>query len=342
MGKKKDIAKILIKNNLIKRNSLSLADYNGEWVTKKINSPDNNIISSMSNIENQYKTDGLFDAFVRNAAKFDRLSKEEEFILGLKILKFNDTKAAKKLILHNMRLSIKLAQQYRRSWTNLMDLVQEASTGMTIATKKWNPNKKIRFGTYAAYWIRAQLTKFLMTNARLIHTANTKAGRKIYFNLPKIRHKLLGQGKHPTIERIAKEINEDPHEVALVVTRLQGHEASLSARLDDSSIYTLHNAVNSKQINPEHLVIQYQINKLMIDITKYFEETLENKRDLDIWRNHLVSDMPVSLLELGKKYGVSKQRIGQLANRIKKLFRCYIIDKLGPSTNFSWLFSDLA
>ncbi len=339
---KKKAAAILEPNALVKRAALQLANQSGEWLNPELELDiKNKNQTDAEDIKAEEQTSDLYAAFVRQATRFDRLSEEEERILGLRVRDHMDKKAAKKLVLHNMRLCIKMAHQYRRSWTNLMDLVQEASTGMTIAAKKWDPDKKTRFGTYAAYWIRAQLTKFLMTNARLIHTANTKAGRKIYFNLPKIRRQLLAQGKEPTIELIAKEVDEDPKEVASVVTRLQGREASLSTPLDDSGTYTLQDAIDSNEQDPEHLVAQYQINRIMEDVTKRFEKTLDNERDLDVWCKHLVSNDPTSLVELGKKYGVSKQRMGQLANRIKKAFRCHIIDELGPYTNLSWLFSDL-
>src|SRR2546430_2531716 len=83
-----------------------------------------------------------------------------------------------------------------------------ASAGMAVAAQRWDPDQGTRFGTYAVYWIRAQLTKFLMTHGRAIHTGNTRAGRKLYFQLPRVRRKLLAEGKEPSVENIAKEVQE--------------------------------------------------------------------------------------------------------------------------------------
>ena len=283
----------------------------------------------------------IYSTFVREATRVQRLSEEEERALGLKVREFEDKAAAKKLVVHNLRLVIKMAHQYRRSWTNIMDLVQEASAGMAIAAQRWDPDQGTRFGTYAVYWIRAQLTKFLMTNGRAIHTGNTRAGRKLYFQLPRVRRKLIAEGKDASIENIAKEVQETPEEVARIVARLDGREASLDATVggdDDGS--TLGELIAGDDEGPESNAAQNEVNRVISELMARFSEQLDNERDRAIWVEHLVANEPRSLVELGTRYGVSKQRMGQLATRIKRAFRRHIIDELGPETQLSWLFSD--
>ena len=329
---------------LIKRDSVTLADESGEWVHPEGSGeakPENEGIKPSEPIkEDKYFGDDLYASFVRQATKISRLQDDEERALGLRVRDHGDERAAKKLVLHNLRLGIKMAHQYRRNWTNLMDLVQEASAGMAIAAQKWDPDKGTRYGTYAAYWIRAQLTKFLMTNGRLIHTGNTRAGRKVYFNLPQVRRHLVAKGESPTVERIAEEVGEDPKEVALIISRLQGREASLSTPIDESGGSTLEDTIAGSELDPETNAAHSQMNEVIADLIKGFEATIKNERDLTIWQKHLISSEPVSLVELGKTYGVSKQRMGQLATRLKRGFRRHIIDELGPTTQLSWLFSD--
>lgn len=285
-------------------------------------------------------SDDIYKTFVRQATRVQRLSEEEERACGLKVRDFSDIGAQKKLVVHNLRLVIKMAHQYRRSWTNIMDLIQEASAGMAIAAQRWDPDQGTRFGTYAVYWMRAQLTKFLMTNGRAIHTGNTRAGRKLYFQLPRVRRKLLAEGKEPTVENIAKEVQETPEEVARIVARLDGREASLDAQVgneDDGS--TLGELIAGDDRGPEHNAAENEVGKVLKDLMKRFEEGLETERDRAIWREHLIANEPKSLVDLGVRYGVSKQRMGQLATRIKRAFRRHIIDELGPQTQLSWLFS---
>jgi len=315
-------------NALMKRLAITLADESGEWLLHENPAP------RLSDTKSE--DIDLYNSFAKKAASIARLSEKEEEDLGYRMQKIGDRLAAKILVQHNMRLAIKIAHQYRRSWTSLMDLVQEALAGLAIAAQKWDPSQQTRFGTYAAFWIRAQLTRFLMTNGRLIHTANTRAGRKIYFNLPIVRRKLLAAGENASVERIAEELGEDPKEVALVLARLDAKETRISGTSEDSN-FEEKLAAHTK--NPEQIAIQNEIETVVKHLVSDFEKTLDSERDKAIWREHLTANEPLSLVDLGAQYKVSKQRMGQLANRIKKNFRCFIIDHLGPNTQLSWLFS---
>lgn len=315
-------------NALVKRTSKSLAEHKGEWLVDN-NEKDEGPSLSDSN--------SVYRSFAKKLSKIKRLSEEEEYALGILAIDHDDAEAKKKLVLHNMRLALKMAHQHRRDWTNLMDLVQEASAGMAIAAKKWDPRLGTRFGTYAAYWIKAQLTKFLMTNARLIHTGNTRAGRKVYFSLPQVQRKLMLEGKTPTPELIAKEVGEDAEEVGLIMDRLRGKEASLSAPLDHDGSMSLEDSLSDHE-DPSMVVSQNEIQQVIKGLTESFEKTLKDERDVAIWKENLIASEPINLVELGKRFNVSKQRMGQLATRIKRNFRCHIIDKLGPKTQLSWLF----
>lgn len=317
----------------LKNEKYELTKTKGEWLKNANTKPKTR--STQSRVPGE-----LHSSFIKKISKMPRLSEKEEHDLGVEIRDFGNKESAKKLVLHNIKLAIKMAYQNRRSWTTLMDLVQEASYGMSIAAKKWNPEKGTRFGTYACYWIRAQLTKFLMTNSRLIHTASTRAGRKIYFSLPKIRRQLMAKNIEPTVELIAKEVKEDPREVERILIRLESKEASLSSYSDENSYTTLQDLIPGPEKNPEHQTAKAQTQEIIKKIIAGFEKTIKNQRDLIVWRDHLISHDPINLVELGKKYNVSKQRIGQLATRLKKSFKCHLIEKLSPDAKISWLFDE--
>jgi RNA polymerase sigma-32 factor len=325
---------------LVRSRRVSLPGEPGaEWVKEDVAEvSDDELQKSVKDVATG--SEDIYKAFVRQATRVQRFSEEEERALGLKVRDHQDLAAQKKLVVHNLRLVIKMAHQYRRSWTNIMDLIQEASAGMAIAAQRWDPDQGTRFGTYAVYWMRAQLTKFLMTNGRAIHTGNTRAGRKLYFQLPRVRRKLLAEGKEASVENIAKEVHETPEEVARIVARLDGREASLDAQIgndDDGS--TLGELIAGDDRGPEENAAENEVGKVIKDLMERFEASLDNERDHAIWREHLIANEPVSLVDLGARYGVSKQRMGQLATRIKRAFRRHIIDELGPQTQLHWLFS---
>jgi len=129
--------------------------------------------------------------FVEEARRYARLDESDERELGHAARDRGDLDAARRLVVHNLRLVVAIAYQYRQAWLNVLDLFQEGSVGLMEAVRRWDPEVGTRFGSYAAYWIRAYVLRFLMTNARLIHVGNTRAGRKLFFRLEKERQKLL-------------------------------------------------------------------------------------------------------------------------------------------------------
>ena len=146
-----------------------------------------------------------------------------------------DLNAARKLVVHNLRLVISMAYQYRRAWTNILDLFQEGSVGLMEAVKRWEPKLGPRFGTYAAYWIRAYVLRFLMTNSRLIHVANTRAGRKLFFRLEKERQKLLAAGIDVTPKLLAAKLEVDEKDLDEVRRHLESREVPFDPRPGESS-----------------------------------------------------------------------------------------------------------
>ncbi len=278
MAKKKEKIEISSEpqsRSLIPRLGISLADHQGEWLEEERVEDKAHEDLSAEQIQG-HKRDELFQSFARQIAKVKRLSDEEEYALGQRVKKFNDKEAKKKLVLHNMRLALKMAHQYRREWTSLMDLVQEASAGMAIAAQKWDPDIGTKFGTYAAYWIR-----------------------------------------------------------------LQSQEASLSSPMDyENDTGTLGDTLASSINNPENQATRNEVERVIQELVTQFESTIKDERDLAIWRENLMTNEPINLVDLGKRYHVSKQRMGQLATRLKRAFRRHIIEQLGPTTQLSWLFRD--
>jgi hypothetical protein len=136
--------------------------------------------------------------FINEARRYPRLDEKQERELIQAARERGDVHAARTLVLHNLRLVVSIAYQYRRAWLNLLDLFQEGAVGLMEAVRRWDPDMGTRFGSYAAYWIRACILRFLMTNSRLVHVGNTRAGRKLFFRLEKERQKLLAEGIDPT------------------------------------------------------------------------------------------------------------------------------------------------
>ncbi len=219
----------------------------------------------------------------------------------------------------------------------MLDLFQEGSVGLMEAVRRWDPEVGTRFGSYAAFWIRAYVLRFLMTNARLIHVGNTRAGRKLFFRLERERQKLLAAGFDPTPKLLAAKLDVDEADVVEVSGHLASREVSFEPHPGDEGI-PLAERVSRREPSPEDHAARNELAEAVRRLMGSFESSLGDEREIAIWREHLAmaASEPVSLAALGERFGVSKQRMGQVAEKLKKQFRERVIAELGADIQMSW------
>jgi RNA polymerase sigma-32 factor len=278
--------------------------------------------------------------FLAEAKRYKRLSEPEERALGVAARERGDLNAARTLVVHNLRLVISIAYQYRRAWANILDLFQEGSVGLMEAVKRWEPKLGPRFGTYAAYWIRAYLLRFLMTNSRLIHVGNTRAGRKLFFRLEKERQKLIAAGIDVTPKLLAAKLDVDEKDLNEVRAHLESREVPFDPRPGDPAGdegYALSERLSGGGQSPEVEAARAELASTMQKLVAGFRDGLKDDRERAVWLEHLAAEEPVALGVLGARFGVSKQRMGQIADQLKKRFRGEIVAKLGPDVRTDWL-----
>jgi RNA polymerase sigma-32 factor len=275
--------------------------------------------------------------FVAEARRHARLDAGTESELGRAAREHGDLEAARRLVVHNLRLVVAIAYQYRQAWLNLLDLFQEGSVGLMEAVRRWDPDVGTRFGSYAAYWIRAYVLRFLMTNARLIHVGNTRAGRKLFFRLERERQKLLAAGFDPTPKLLAAKLDVDEADVVEVAGHLASREISLEPRPDDEGV-PLAERISRHEASPEEQAARSEIADAIRRLTSEFDSALSDERERAIWREHLATATgePISLAALGERYGVSKQRMGQIAEKLKRQFREQVLAELGADIQMTW------
>lgn len=145
-------------------------------------------------------------AYMAEVQRHPVLSREEEHELAVKLRETGDVQAAYRLVASNLRLVVKIAHEYRRTAFQLLDLVQEGNLGLMQAVKKYDPWKGVKLSSYAAWWIRAYIIRFIMENWRMVKLGTTQAQRKLFFNLSKERDKLLARGIEPTPRLLAKNL----------------------------------------------------------------------------------------------------------------------------------------
>lgn len=278
-------------------------------------------------------------AYMSETRRYPLLTPEEEHDLAVRLVEHGDTTAARKLIEANLRLVVKIAYEYRRAHKNLLDLVQEGNVGLIQAVGKFDPYRGVKLSSYAAFWIRAYILKFILNNWRLVKIGTTQAQRKLFFNLRKEREKLEQLGFQPTSALLAEKLDVPEKEVVEMERRLAAPEASLDAPVgstDDDGTRTRLDYLPSDDERPDRAVAQSEFSQLLRGKLEQFANTLEG-REQTIFRERWLTDEPLTLQEIGDRYKVSRERARQLEKRMLDRLKKYLESEMGTSVDIEAL-----
>ncbi len=267
------------------------------------------------------------ELYLKEIAKYPLLSPEEELELGKKLFDKNDIDAAHRLVTANLRLVIKIANEFRRAQTQLLDLIQEGNAGLMQAVKKFNPYKGVRLTSYAVWWIRAYILKYLMDNHSQVRIGTTAAQRRLFFNLRKETEKLLREYDQVDTKLLAQKLDVKEREIIEMQQRLGAPDLSLDAPLyDDSPDSTRANTIHAIEATAEEVFAEDEIRHIFKEHLDAFRKQLKG-RDLEIFDERLMSDQPLTLREVGDKYGITRERARQLESRIVHKLKAYVAEK---------------
>jgi RNA polymerase sigma-32 factor len=275
-------------------------------------------------------------AYLREIQRHPLLTPEETHELASKFITTQDPALAARLVTANLRLVVKIAYEYRRAYKNIMDLVQEGNIGLMQAVKRYDPYRGVKLSSYAAWWIRAYILRFILNNWRLVKLGTTQAQRKLFFNLRKKRSELLAMGIDPTDAEIAKQLNVPESDVAEMDVRLAQSEKSLDAPVGDADGRSIAKVdmMPSVGAGPEAQMADNELQALVKDKLAEFRSTLIGKdKDLAIFDLRLVADDPLTLQDLGDKFGISRERVRQLEQRLLGRLRDYLKREMGDATD---------
>ena len=261
--------------------------------------------------------------YLAEVRRYPYLSKEEELQLFQEYRTHGSREAAVKLIMANLRVSVSIAAEYLHTGADHMDLIQEGNVGLMQAIKKFDPSKNVRFYAYAAWWSRAYILRYLLHTFRLVKVGTTQDQRKLFYNLKKEKAKLERDGFAPDTKLLADRLNVRERDVIEMDQRLGNWELSLDQPIGEDQDSTLLDILPSHQEPADEQLADHQLKTLFRAKLAEFIKTLE-ERDEDILRNRILSDSPLTLDDLGDKYGITKERTRQLEARIIKRLRDYV------------------
>ena len=264
------------------------------------------------------------DAYIARLKQIPVLSAEEETALAERYYQHQDLVAAKKLIIANLRFVVHIAQTYMGYGLALADLIQEGNIGLMKAVKRFDPKVGVRLISFAVHWIKAEIQEFILRNWRIVKIATTKAQRKLFFNLRKMKTH-LGWFNQKEIEAVARDLGVKPETVREMESRLASNDMSLDIS-DDSS--------DSKSSSYPLIDMHFEDNRY--DPARLLEasDTIESSQDhlhkalakLDereqtIIRDRWLTEPKITLQELANRYQVSAERVRQLEQKAIKELR---------------------
>jgi RNA polymerase sigma-32 factor len=262
----------------------------------------------------------ILSRYLAEVRRYPFLSKEEELQLFHEYQILGTREAAVKLILANLRVCVAIASEYGLAGIDQMDLIQEGNVGLLQAMKKFDPTKNVRFYAYAAWWVRAYILRYLLNNFRLVRIGTTQEQRRLFYNLRREKANLERQGYVPDPKLLADRLNVRERDVVEMDQRLGNWELSLDQPMTEDGEGTFHDLLPSPQAPIDDQLADTQLRVLFRQKLAEFAHTL-TEREEDILRNRLLSETPVTLEDLGKKYRITKERTRQLEAKIIKKLR---------------------
>jgi RNA polymerase sigma-32 factor len=272
-------------------------------------------------------------AYLHELRRYPLMTREEEHEVAVRFSKNADPHLSARLITANLRLVVKIAQEYRRAHRNILDLIQEGNIGLIHAVQKYDPYRGVKLSSYASWWIRAYILKFILANWRLVKVGTTQAQRKLFFNLRKEREKLEKQGYEVEAKHLAAALDVTEQEVVEMERRLNASETSLDApmRSDEQGDRTQGDFVRATSaLRPDVQVESGEFGAILKSKLETFGETLRD-RDLEIFRDRLLNDDPATLVQIAERFGVTRERVRQIEERLKKRLRQYLEAELGDA-----------
>lgn len=270
---------------------------------------------------------GSLDAYVQRAHQIPLLTAEREHELASRLYEDNDVDAARELVMAHLRYVVRVARGYSGYGLNQADLIQEGNIGLMKAVRRFDPNMGVRLVSFAVHWIKAEMHEFILKNWRIVKIATTKAQRKLFFNLRKMKQR-LGWFTQDEVNAVARDLGVKTSDVLEMEKRLNAYDAAFdgadddddaegSVRLAPSQVLTDHS------MQPDHLLENLRAGE-------HYQAGLEaafaqlDTRSQVIMQRRWLDDDKATLQELAAEYSISAERVRQLENKALKKMRCML------------------
>jgi RNA polymerase sigma-32 factor len=255
---------------------------------------------------------GSLDAYLDRVSRIPVLTRDEERELAERFRKEEDLAAARQLVLSHLRFVVHIARGYSGYGLPVGDLIQEGNVGLMKAVKRFDPSLNVRLVSFAVHWIRAEIHEYVLRNWRLVKIATTKAQRKLFFNLRRMKKNLTWLSAEETAA-VARDLGVTESEVTEMEKRLAARDMSFdpTPESDEEEVYSPASYLPSPDADPAEQVESAESSE---DESDRLQEAMErlDARSREIVQRRWMTDDKATLHELADKYGVSAERIRQI------------------------------
>ncbi len=277
-------------------------------------------------------------SYIRNSMDEPMLEKEHELALARRWKNKRDEKALHELVRSYTRLVVSVASRFRNYGLPMGDLIQEGNVGLMQAADRFDPERDVRFSTYASWWIRASIQDYILRNWSIVRTGTTAAQKSLFFNFRRLRAKIENRTEREGLgdagrAEIAKELGVDIKDVTQMEDRLSGTDHSLNAKVGEDGEEEWQNFLSDEGPNPEDIVIGMKDGKTRSEWLKKALGDLSDRERTIIRERHLNYEA-VTLEDLGKTLGISKERVRQLEQRAMDKLRVSMSEHVDEGQRF--------
>lgn len=256
--------------------------------------------------------------YLNEIRRYKVLTREEEMALAKRYFESKDAAAAEALVKSNLRFVVKVAAEYSKFGAKMIDLIQEGNVGLMHAVREYNPYKGARLITYAVWWIRGYIQEYLMRQYSMVRIGTTQNQRKLFYQLQREKEALDAMGIEPNAALIGSRLGIPEDEVRDMAMRMSGRDVSLDRPVDDEGTTSLGDLQRNRDEAPldEELARQEQLSILKQKIEEIRPELSD--REKIILDERILNDDPLTLQEIGEKYGITREAVRQMEVRLMK------------------------
>lgn len=261
-------------------------------------------------------------AYLTEIRRYPFLSREEEFQLAVRYKEKGNLDAVAQLVMANLQIVVNIAREYKRVSIPLLDIIQEGNIGLMYAVKRFDPYRGTRLSTYATWWIRAYILRYIIKNWRLVKIGTTEEERKLFFQLRKEKEQLEAQGQESGPKLLASRLEVDEKKLIEMDQRLAEPELSLSEPHGGSGT-GLEAIIPVSVKGADEEIEEKELKELLVEKIDLYKKKLK-ERDREILEKRILSDSPETLQSLADQYHISKERVRQLESNISNRLKAFL------------------